>query len=1086
MKLVKFFIGWPLSLIAFFFIFKVIAVNSSTVISTIISANKIDITLSIICYLLYYYFRSYFWKKLLEENGHPLPFKETAYLWGLSELRRFIPGNIWGVLGRTVKFSEKGVTNRIIFASLIIESVMLVIATIMLSTLSNNFIIFGLLPHFPLQHELAFITPTLIFIATALYIFWQSVFKTKRFFSFIFPHFKPKENILLLGIMLISMVFLSLGTYFSVSAITSLYLPDFLTFIGFFSFSFFAGYMSFITPMGLGVREGVITFGLSKFIPLEMAGIGSILARIVLIFSELIFIGVSYFLFKTKNRMVGKLERFFISHRYEIFLSIGIAIYIIYFTAASFLRYSNFFTGRFDLGNMDQTLWHTVHGNFFQLTNPDGTNNISRLSIHADFILACLAPFYCLWQDPRMLLLLQTVILSLGAVFVYFLAKFVIKNKLVSLIFAFCFLLNPMVEHTNLYDFHAIALATTFLLGAFYFLVTKRYVWFLVFSFLAGVTKEEVWVIVGFMGLYGAFFQKKKLFGISTFIFCIAFFYILIKYAIPMSRGSAHFALSYYSDFGNSPDSILRTIIFSPQKIIGSIFQYPKLLYIFELFLPLGFLAFFAPLTLIFAVPDFAINLLSNNSQLYQIHLHYTAAITPFIFISSIYGFRKITRLFPSYAMYFAIIFLITTLISSYNYGPLPGRIHPNVDMFNSPQLNKDIIDNFLQDIPRRFSVAATNNIGSHLSHRRNIYTVPVGIDQADIIVFLLNDPFAQPSPLIQKSMVENMKRDKNYIEVFKLNDFIVFEKRNLYRHIAPSPTKTRLFPVSISALQNRDYVGGEIEKGKILNTKPFINYLFSYSSDGLRLYGVETLPRMKMPKSGFPVIILNTGYVDPSIYNIESNYSSIANYFASKGFVVIKPELRGRGKSDTDSSISETFSYPIDLLNLLSSLSNIKEVDTEHIFLWGHSVGSETALVTLETYGRDTNPTYHIKAAALWNPVIDPYSAYMRFSSIFPGKNIPYLGAQNYLGSFQKNPLLWERVSPIFYISDITTPIQISQGTNDPIIPYAWSIELYDDLLSYNKTATLQMYSDDHSLSHFGSKALQSNVAFFRKYLSK
>src|SRR5258706_5885516 len=608
MKLIKFFIGWPLSLVAFFFIFKVIAVNSSTVISTIISANKIDVVLSVICYLLYYYLRSYFWKKLLEENGHSLPFKETAYLWGLSELRRFILGIIWWFLGRTIRFSENGVTNNVIFSSLIIESVMLVIATTMLSTLSNNFIIFGLLPHFLFQHEIALITPTLILIGAAVYIFWQSVFKKKKFFSFIFPHFNPKANMLLLGIMLMSMTFLSLGTFFSVSAITSLYLPDFLTFIGFFSFSFLAGYASFITPMGLGVREGVITLGLSKYIPLGIAGIGAIFARIVLIFTELVFTGISYFLYKTKNKMIGKLERFFATHRHEIFLFAAISLYILYFTTASFLRYSNFFTGRFDLGNMDQTVWNTVHGNFFQLTNPDGTNNISRLSIHADFILAFLAPFYFLWQDPRMLLLLQTIILSLGAVFVYLLAKFVLQNKTVSLIFAFSFLLNPMIQHTNLYDFHAITLATTFLLGAFYFLVTKRYVWFLVFSFLAGITKEEVWLTVGLMGIYASVFQRKKIFGVLTFLGGIMIFYILVKYAIPMSRGSAHFALSYYSDFGNSPDSILRTIIFSPQKIIGSIFQYPKLLYIFELFLPLGFLAFFAPLTLIFAVPDFAIN----------------------------------------------------------------------------------------------------------------------------------------------------------------------------------------------------------------------------------------------------------------------------------------------------------------------------------------------------------------------------------------------------------------------------------------------------------------------------------------------
>src|SRR5471030_1082211 len=94
-------------------------------------------------------------------------------------------------------------------------------------------------------------------------------------------------------------------------------------------------------------------------------------------------------------------------HRYAITLTVLIALYIAYFTFASFLRYDSFFTGRFDLGNMDQTVWNTIHGRIFQLTDPDGTNIISRLSIHADFLLIFISPLYLLWSDPRMLLLLQ-------------------------------------------------------------------------------------------------------------------------------------------------------------------------------------------------------------------------------------------------------------------------------------------------------------------------------------------------------------------------------------------------------------------------------------------------------------------------------------------------------------------------------------------------------------------------------------------------------------------------------------------------------------------------------------------------------
>ena len=127
-----------------------------------------------------------------------------------------------------------------------------------------------------------------------------------------------------------------------------------------------------------------------------------------------------------------------------------------------------------------------------------------------------------------------------------------------------------------------------------------------------------------------------------------------------------------------------------------------------------------------------------------------------------------------------SLYLIAVSFYSAYEFGPLPFSKNPNIDPIIKPQPYKKIIDDFLYKIPQKYSIAATNNIGSHISHRHRIYTVPVGIDQADIIIFLLNDPFAQPSLEAQKQMVLDLKKDKNYIEVFKQNDFIVFKKSSL------------------------------------------------------------------------------------------------------------------------------------------------------------------------------------------------------------------------------------------------------------------------------------------------------------------
>jgi len=221
--------------------------------------------------------------------------------------------------------------------------------------------------------------------------------------------------------------------------------------------------------------------------------------------------------------------------------------------------------------------------------------------------------------------------------------KEILKNKNISLVFATVFLLNPAVGFTNLYDFHPVVLATTFLLACFYYLIKRKYLPFLIFAFFAGITKEQVWAVISVFGLFialRALIEKKKNsteFFLGSFLFATGagFAYILIAKIIPAFKGSEHFAISYFSDFGDSPLNIISNIISEPVKTFSIILEKGRLTYLNQLFSPLGYLSILSPIILVFALPDLTINLLSKNPSLHQIYYQYSAVITPFIFISA-------------------------------------------------------------------------------------------------------------------------------------------------------------------------------------------------------------------------------------------------------------------------------------------------------------------------------------------------------------------------------------------------------------------------------------------------------------------
>ncbi len=1072
-KLFKILIGWPLSCIALLFLWKLFTPHLPTVLMHLKQANMLLLFLSLVAFQLYFLFRIILWHTILKDKKHVLPFAPTAWYWSIAEINRYIPGNIWSIVGRGVTFGKFGITQKTLFSAWLQESMLLVLGSSFVGLAAVGYAFSHLLPTFFLKAELYWATLLGIVVASGIWIL------QKKFLPTLLTYANAYTQFIFAGI---AFIFFGLGTYLSIAALFPLPPEQLTTLVAFFSLSFTVGYLSFITPMGLGVREFVLSEGLLPFLLHTVVGFVSIFSRVWLVISEIVFLLLALGIHKAKVTLHTRFTTHVQQHAYIYALCLGILSYISYFTTASFLRYTNFFTGRFDLGNMDQTVWNSLHGKIFMLTDPNGTNVMSRLGTHADFILVLLTPFYVIWEDPRMLLFIQTVSLAFGALFLFLLAKNYIKSKSFALIVSFAYLLNPSVQYTNLYDFHAVTLATTLFLGAWYFLTKKRYLWMGIFLLLAGLTKEEAWIVVGFFGVYIFLVEKKKLLGSILAAGSFGAFYLLVWKLIPYARGGQHFALSYYADYGTTPTSIVKNIFLSPMKLFATIFSKGRLLYLGELLLPFGFLSIFSPLFLLFALPDAAINILSTNSQLQQITYQYTAVITPFLFVSSIVGVVRLKTIFPKLPIgFFSSLLFGSTLLSAYFFGPFIGALHPNIDMFVHQENDRSIIEGFLADIPSNLSVAATNNIGSHLSHRQNIYTIPVGIDKADIVVFLLNDAFAQPSLTAQKQIAENLKHDKNYIEVFRENDFVVFEKRNLYTRKEPTIAKGKLYPASIETLQNRDFEGGKIQVQKLLQNVAARSMLFSYPSDGLTLFAKADLPQGNGP---FPVVIINRGYIVSSAFKEATSYENIAEDFVQHGFIAITPNFRNNGQSDIDRSIAGILGYPIDELNLINSLHTFPQADTKHVFLWGFSVGGQVTLTTLAAVSQNKNISPTIQAAAVWNTILDPYIAYAQFSHIFPGQAVPYQRVYNAFGPYATDPLPWQSISPQYYIQDINTPIRISDAFSDAITPYQWSIELYDTLKYYHKNAALSLYDTDHNFTTSWRQVISEDIAYFESFL--
>jgi dipeptidyl aminopeptidase/acylaminoacyl peptidase len=253
----------------------------------------------------------------------------------------------------------------------------------------------------------------------------------------------------------------------------------------------------------------------------------------------------------------------------------------------------------------------------------------------------------------------------------------------------------------------------------------------------------------------------------------------------------------------------------------------------------------------------------------------------------------------------------------------------------------------------------------------------------------------------------------------------------------------------------------------QLVETNTAIYYKIIYWSDGLQISGLLGIPKSDGPH---PAIIYNRG----GNRDFGSLHGSETGYLTGAGYVVAASQYRGGPDSEGEEEFGGADVH--DVLNLLTLVENLPEVDADRIGMMGHSRGGMMTYLALREDGRSENP--RIKAAVTVAGPTDLFDLWNARPDMQEEVLIDLIGA-----SPEDLPAEYEARSAVFWPEDIHVPLLLLHGENDARVPVEEAIRLAEAIEEVGGTVQLITYKDDHGLSshRFG---FPDALDWFQEYL--
>jgi dipeptidyl aminopeptidase/acylaminoacyl peptidase len=317
---------------------------------------------------------------------------------------------------------------------------------------------------------------------------------------------------------------------------------------------------------------------------------------------------------------------------------------------------------------------------------------------------------------------------------------------------------------------------------------------------------------------------------------------------------------------------------------------------------------------------------------------------------------------------------------------------------------------------------------------------------------------------------------------------------------ITLTPTATEVVfevgrELTLDYLRAQEFSGSEIViEQKLADRSNYYRYLVSYLSEGLRIYGLLTVPFVDPPEGGFKAIVFNHGYIPPSVYQTTERYEAYVDYLARSGFVVFKIDYRGHGQSEGEARGSYySPDYTIDAINAFKSLQRLDYVDPDGIGMWGHSMAGNVTL-------RAMLVEPEIRAGVIWAGAVYSYEDFNTYgiedttyrpppTSAPDDTPRPPRTSQLIFEAYGRPDLsqpYWQAVALSANLDYLASPLQLHHAEDDTVVDIGYSSDLAVALQAAGKPYEFYIYEQGgHNLtSPAFLEAMQRTVAFFEENL--
>lgn len=407
-------------------------------------------------------------------------------------------------------------------------------------------------------------------------------------------------------------------------------------------------------------------------------------------------------------------------------------------SALALYRHDTFRSNALDLGYLDQVVWNTAHGELFA-NSIKGENWPSYLAGHFAPAIAVLAPLYWVWDDVRMLLLVQAAILVSAGLPLF--ALFRDHGQRLALAALAAFLLNPWLHRANLHDFHTVLLAAPLISTAVYGAIRKRFTLIGAVLMALLLVKEDMGLVVALFGLYLLLFERQRAWrwGVLLLILGLAWVALAVLVLIPSFATSGEYQILtfHYAFLGSSPTDAIQTVLRDPLVLIRQVLHRDKILALVGLLASTAFLPLLGGALLVIALPLVWCLQLSDSEGLALLRQWHMAVYLPIFFGAICVGLGKVREQWRAVAVGVLLFVSAAAFI-------LDGSV---IQLLQDPGMlpeRRQVVRQLMAQIPPEASVSAQDELLPHLSHRQEVFLFPT-IEKAD---YVLMDRLGSTYPL--------------------------------------------------------------------------------------------------------------------------------------------------------------------------------------------------------------------------------------------------------------------------------------------------------------------------------------------------